>query len=105
MHYETESLCVEWQPEIERLIGHVSNTGRARLLKFDVKKKKRLNIGKIQSYAGVIILYDGQIEVVEHSKYIGSLKFTYGKYNIHQIPNWSPIQEWPMCFRSGEIEQ
>ena len=46
---------------------------KARLLKLNGKQTKLLNIGKIQSDAGVIV-DDEQMEVVEHFKYLGSLK-------------------------------
>ena len=46
---------------------------QARLLKLNVKKTKLLKVGKIQSDAGVTVDNE-QSEVVEHFKYLGSLK-------------------------------
>ena len=67
------ALCANSQEEAERLVGKVNNIGKARLLKLNVKKTKLLISGKMQSDAGVTE-DDEQIEVVEHFKYLGSLK-------------------------------
>ena len=52
---------------------YVNFSFKARLLKLNMKQTKLLKIGKIQSDAGVIV-DDEQMEVVEHFKYLGSLK-------------------------------
>ena len=71
------ALCANLQKEAERLTGKVNTIGIARLLKLNVKKNKLLKIGKMQSDAGVTV--DNEpIEVVEHFKYLGSLKSAYG---------------------------
>ena len=63
------------QEEAERLMGKLNIIGKSRLglLKLNVKKSKLLKIGKMQSDAGVSV-DDEEIEVVEHFKYLGSLK-------------------------------
>ena len=48
------------------------------LLKLNVKKTKLLKIGKMQCDAGVSV-DDEAIEVVEHFKYLGSLKSVGGR--------------------------
>ena len=68
------------QEEAERLIGKVNIIGKSRLLKLNVKKTKLLIIGKMQSDAGVSV-DDDEIEVVEHFKYLGSLKSADGNCN------------------------
>ena len=50
------------------------------LLKLNVKKTKLLKIGKMQSDARVSV-DDEEIEVVEHFKYLGSLKSFDGNCN------------------------
>ena len=65
--------CVSSQEEAETLIGKVNTIGKARLLILHVKKTKLLKVGKMQSDAGVTVGNE-HIEVVEHFKYIGSLK-------------------------------
>ena len=72
-HADDTALCAMSQEEAERLIGKV----KARLLKLNVKQTKLLNLGKIQSDEGVI-LDDEEMEVVEHFKYLGSLKSATG---------------------------
>ncbi len=67
------ALCANSQEEAERLIGKVNIIGKSRLLKLNVKKTKLLKIGKMQCDAGVSV-DDEEIEVVEHFKYLGSLK-------------------------------
>ena len=67
------SLFAKSQEEAERLIGKFNNIGKARLLKLNVKMTTFLKIGMMQSDVGVTV-DDEQIEVVEHFKYLGSLK-------------------------------
>ena len=50
------ALCAQSQEEAERLIGKVNNIANARLLKLNVKQTQLLKIGKIQSYAGVMMM-------------------------------------------------
>ena len=66
-HADDTALCAEPQQEAERLIGKVN------YLKLNVKQTKLLKIGKIQFDAGVIVDNE-QIEMVEHLKYLESLK-------------------------------
>ena len=87
------ALCADSQEEAERLIGKVNNIGKARLLKFSVKKTKLLKIGKMQSNAGITV-DDEQIDVVEHFKYLGS-----------QIPNWNGQENNARSYRSGKTEK
>ena len=54
--------------------------GKAILPKLNVKKNKLLKVGKIQSDVGVTVEHE-RIEVVEHFKYIGSLKSADGNCN------------------------
>ena len=84
------ALCANSQEEAERLIGKVNTIGKARLLKLNVKKNKLLKIGKMQSDAGVKVDTE-PIEVVEHFKYLGSLKSADG--NCSKTPD--PELEWP----------
>ena len=72
-HADDTALWANSQEEAERLIRKVNNIGKAKLLKLNVKKTKLLKIGKMQSDAGVTV-DDEQIKVVEHFKYLGSLK-------------------------------
>ena len=65
--------CTNSQEEAERLIGKVNIIGKSRLLKINVKKTKLLKIWNMQSDAGLSV-DDEEIEVVEHFKYVGSLK-------------------------------
>ena len=67
------ALCANSQEEAERLIRKVNNIGKAKLLKLNVKQTKLLKIGKMQSDAEITV-DDEQIKVVEHFKYLGSLK-------------------------------
>ena len=62
------------QEDAERLIGKVNTIGKARLLKLNVKKTKLLKIGKMQSDDAGVAVDNEPIEVVEHFKYIGSMK-------------------------------
>ena len=82
------ALCANSQEEAERLIGKVNIIGKSRLLKLNVKKTKFLKIGKMQCDAGVSV-DDEEIEVVEHFKYLVSLKSADGNCSRHQIPNWN----------------
>ena len=66
------ALCANSQEEAERLIGKVNIIGKSRLLKLNVKKTKLLKIGKMQEFQ--LSVDDEEIEVVEHFKYLGSLK-------------------------------
>ena len=72
-HADDTAHCATSQEEAERLIGKVNNIVKAGLLKLNVKQAKLLKSGKIQSDAGVLV-DDEHVEVVEHLKYIGSLK-------------------------------
>ena len=74
------ALCANSQEEAERLIGKVNIIGKSRLLKLNVKKTNLLKIGKMQCDAGVSV-DDEEIEVVEHFKYLGSLKSADGNCN------------------------
>ena len=74
------ALCANLQEEAERLIGTENIIGKSRLLKLNVKKTKLLKIGKMQSDAGVSV-NDEETEVVEHFKYLGSLKSADGNCN------------------------
>ena len=89
-HADDTTLCKE---EAERLIGKVNNTVKERLLKLNVKQSKLLEIGKIQPDA-VVIVDDEKMEVVEHFKYLGSLKSAdgicskYTRSRIGMVPIW-----------------
>ncbi len=72
-HADDIVCCAESPEDSESLIGKVNNIVNARLLELNVKQTKLLKSGKIQSDAGVIV-DDEQLEVVEHFKYLGSLK-------------------------------
>ena len=52
----------------------MNNLVKARLLKFNVKQTKLLKIGNYSPMQYIVIVDDEQIEVVEHFKYLGSLK-------------------------------
>ncbi len=67
------ALCAKSLEEADILIGKVNNIGKAGLLQLNVKKTKFLKIGKMQSNAGITV-DDEHIKVVEHIKYLGSLK-------------------------------
>ena len=72
--------CAESPEDSESLIGKVNNIVKSRLQKLNVKHTERLKFGKIQSDAGVIV-DDEHIEVVEHFKYLGSLKSANENWN------------------------
>ena len=61
-------------------------------MKLNVKQTKLLDIWKIQSDAGVIV-DDEQMKVVEHFKYLGSLKSPDGNSVTAKTPD--PELEWP----------
>ena len=73
------ALCAECQ-----YLGRKTNRERGQHMKsktteINVKNTKLQNVGKIQSSAGVTV--GGEPEVVEHFKYIGSLKPAHGNCN------------------------
>ena len=72
-HADDIICCAESPEDAKSVIGKVNNKVKSRLLKLNVKHTERLKIGKIQFDAGIIV-DDEQIEVVEHFKYLGSLK-------------------------------
>ena len=80
IYADDTALCANSQEEAERLIGKVIIIGKSRLLKLNVKKTKLLKIGKMQCDSGVSV-DDEEIEVVEHFKYIGSVKSADGNCN------------------------
>ncbi len=87
------------QEEAERLIGTVNNIVKARLL----KQNKLMKIVKKQPDAGVIV-DDEQMDVVEHFKYLGSLKSADGncsKDTRSQIGMTKKIM-LDLVYRSGE---
>ena len=100
------ALCANSQDEAERLIGKVNIIGKSRLLKLNVKKSKLLKIGKMQCDAGVSV-DDEEIEVVEHFKYLGSLKSADGNIVI-KTPDreleW-PRKECSILYRYGKTEE
>ena len=73
-----------------------------------MKQTKLLAIGKIQSDAGVIVTVDDkQMEVVEHFKYIGSLKsadVNCTKDTRSQMGMAKKIM-LDLAYRSGETEE
>ena len=77
------------------IIGKVNIVGKARLgpTKLNVKRTKLLKVGKLhlQSDAGVTV-DDEHIEVVEHFKYLGSLKLA-DENIVAKSPD--PELEWP----------
>ena len=99
------ALCANSQEDTERLIGKVNTIGKAKLLKLNVKKANLLKIRKMQSDAGATVENE-PIKVVEHFKYLGSLKSADGNCSKTPDPELErPRKECSILYRSGKTEE